>query len=283
MSLKNYPALKSLSQNFLKSPLLAQKLVDRLPLTTADCVVELGAGQGALTFLLSQKAKKVLAVEIDAGHSLRLKERIQQAGQTNIEVLHQDILKADWQEWFGILKEPFYIVGNLPYHISTPILFKVIEHKRLLRAAYVMLQREVADRLLGQPGQKAYGVITILIGYYARVFTLMHLGPNAFFPRPKVASTFVGILIDSDRFPKIEEEDLFQWVVRAAFQQRRKQLKNALVADGRLDPKIILKALSQNGIDPKNRGERLSISQFVALSNSLAGLTDRTVPLPHEP
>ena len=97
MSLKNYPALKSLSQNFLKSPLLAQKLVDRLPLTAADCVVELGAGRGALTFLLSQKAKKVLAVEIDAGQSLSLKEKIQQAGKTNIEVLHQDILKVDWQ------------------------------------------------------------------------------------------------------------------------------------------------------------------------------------------
>jgi 16S rRNA (adenine1518-N6/adenine1519-N6)-dimethyltransferase len=145
-----------------------------------------------------------------------------------------------------------------------------------------MLQREVADRLLGQPGQKAYGIITILIGYYARIIPLMQLGPNAFSPRPKVASTFVGILFDSDRFPGIEKEELFQWLVRAAFHQRRKQLKNALVADGRLAPEMILKALAQNNIDPKNRGERLTISQFVALSNSLADLAGRDDSLTHE-
>ncbi len=271
MTRHSFPPLKSLGQNFLSQEAVAKKLVEKLPLTSSDTVVELGAGRGALTFYLAEKVSRVLAVEIDAGHSAELKKKVLDSGKKNIEVVHSDLLRADWQGWWVFLKGRFFIVGNLPYHISTPILFKIIENRSILLAAYVMLQKEVADRLLAPPGTKEYGVITVLIGYYARVRSMMHLGPGCFFPKPKISSTFVEILFRPELAPKIEDESLFHWVVRSAFGQRRKQLKNALTADGRFPSSMITKALELNQTDPTGRGETLSIAQLVTLSNILAG------------
>jgi 16S rRNA (adenine1518-N6/adenine1519-N6)-dimethyltransferase len=272
MSRYSYPALKSLSQNFLRNEAQAQDLVDRLPLISSDAVVELGAGKGAMTFLLAEKASRILAVEIDAGHSAELKEKVFETGRKNIEVLHQDLLKTDWNEWFKRVNSPFIIVGNLPYHISTPILFKIIKNRPIIKAAYVMLQKEVADRLLALSGTKEYGVITILIGYYAQIRSIMQLKPGSFFPRPKVSSTFVEISFHQELTPKIEDEDQFRWVVRSAFAQRRKQIKNALTADSRFPSALIVKALEKNHTDPQSRGETLTIAQFVNLSNILTNL-----------
>lgn len=272
MNRPSLPPLKALSQNFLRNQAMAQKLVDRLSLTPSDSVVELGAGQGAITFFLAERAARVLAVEIDAGLADQLREQVLISGKRNIEVLHQDILKTDWHEWYEKIAAPFIVVGNLPYHISTPILFKVIENRPLLKRAYVMLQREVADRLMARTGTKEYGVMTILIGYYAQIRSLMHLAPSSFFPRPKVSSTFIELLFRQGPRPKIEDEKCFQWVVHAAFGQRRKQIKNALTADGRFPAPMIKKALELNQTDPKDRGETLSITQFVTLSNNLTGL-----------
>jgi 16S rRNA (adenine1518-N6/adenine1519-N6)-dimethyltransferase len=272
MNRSSYPPLKSLSQNFLRNETQAKNLVDRLPLTSLDTVVELGAGQGALTFLLAEKVSRVLAVEIDAGLSAELKEKMLLAGKKNIKVVHEDLLKTDWTEWFKTLNGPFSIVGNLPYHISTPILFKVIENRPIIKAAYVMLQKEVADRLLAQPGTKEYGVITILIGYYARIQSLLQLKPGSFFPRPKVSSTFIELLFRQEPTTKVEDQDLFQWTVRSSFAQRRKQIKNALSAEARFPALLIAKALEMNQTDPQCRGETLTIGQFVTLSNTLADL-----------
>jgi 16S rRNA (adenine1518-N6/adenine1519-N6)-dimethyltransferase len=272
MNRSSYPPLKSLSQNFLRNETQAKNLVDRLPLTSLDTVVELGAGQGALTFLLAEKVSRVLAVEIDAGLSAELNEKMLLAGKKNIKVVHEDLLKTDWNEWFKTLNGPFSIVGNLPYHISTPILFKVIENRPIIKGAYVMLQKEVADRLLAQPGTKEYGVITILIGYYARIQSLLQLKPGSFFPRPKVSSTFIELLFRQEPTPKIEDQDLFQWTVRSSFAQRRKQIKNALSAEARFPALLIAKALEMNQTDPQCRGETLTIGQFVTLSNTLADL-----------
>jgi 16S rRNA (adenine1518-N6/adenine1519-N6)-dimethyltransferase len=267
---KAYPPLKALSQNFLRSQTLAKNLVGKLSFETSEAVVELGAGRGAMTFLLSPKVARLLAVEIDAGLCLELREKVKERGLVNVEVLHSDLLKADWKEWFDWARGTFGIVGNLPYHISTPILFKIVAHRSLLKKAYVMLQKEVAARLLAQPGTKEYGVITILIGYYALVKPVMHLGPNSFFPRPKVASTFVELSFRSELIPEIKDEKLFSWVVHAAFGQRRKQIRNALTADGRFSLPSILDSLGQNNIDPQCRGEILTIPQFAALANTLA-------------
>jgi len=272
MNRSSYPPLKSLSQIFLRNETQAKNLVDRLPLTSLDTVVELGAGQGALTFLLAEKVSRVLAVEIDAGRSAELKEKVLHVGKKNIEVVHEDLLKTDWNEWFKTLNGPFSIVGNLPYHISTPILFKVIENRMIIKAAYVMLQKEVADRLLAQPGTKEYGLITILIGYYARIQSLLQLKPGSFFPRPKVSSTFIELLFRQEPTPKIEDQNLFKWLVRSSFAQRRKQIKNALTADARFPAPLIVRALEWNQTDPQCRGETLTIAQFVTLSNVLNGL-----------
>ncbi len=272
MSQPSYPALRSLSQNFLRNETQARHLVDRLPLTPLDKVVELGAGRGAMTFLLAEKVSRVLAVEIDAGLSKELQARVWETGRKNIEVLHEDLLKTDWEEWFRILGGPFSVVGNLPYHISTPILFKIIENRPIIKAAYVMLQKEVADRLLARSGTKEYGVITILICYYAQIRSIMQLKPGSFFPRPKVSSTFVEISFHQELDPKIEDQDLFLWVVRSSFAQRRKQLKNALTADSRFPTPLITKALELNQTDPQSRGETLTIAQFVNLSNILVDL-----------
>ena len=271
MSRSPFPPLKSLSQNFLNEA-QAGHLVDRLPLTLQDRVVELGSGQGAMTFLLAEKVSQVLAVEIDAGLAKELQEKVSSSGKKNIEVFHQDLLKIDWQEWSRPLNNPFVVVGNLPYHISTPILFKIIENRSIIKAAYVMLQKEVADRLLAPSGTKEYGVITILIGYYAQVRALMQLKPGSFFPRPRVSSTFVELRFRREIIPGMVDEDLFRWVVRSAFAQRRKQIKNALTADARFPGELIIKALEMNQTDPQSRGEMLTIEDFVNLSNILAQL-----------
>jgi 16S rRNA (adenine1518-N6/adenine1519-N6)-dimethyltransferase len=272
MSRSSFPPLKSLSQNFLRNEAQARELVGRLPLDPQDRVVELGAGQGAMTSLLAEKVSRVLAVEIDAGHAGDLQEKVFQSGEKNIEVLHQDLLKTDWQEWFRHLNNSFVVVGNLPYHISTPILFKIIENRTIIKAAYVMLQKEVADRLLAQPGTKEYGVLTILIGYYVQVRSLMQLKPGSFFPRPKVSSTFVELNFRREPSPGIEDEDLFRWVVRSSFAQRRKQIKNALTADARFPAELIGRALELNQTDPQCRGETLTVEKFVNLSNIMADL-----------
>jgi 16S rRNA (adenine1518-N6/adenine1519-N6)-dimethyltransferase len=164
------------------------------------------------------------------------------------------------------------VVGNLPYHISTPILFKIIENRPIIKAAYVMLQKEVADRLLAPSGAKEYGVITVLIGYYVQIRSLMQLKPGSFFPRPKVSSTFVELNFRQEPAPRIEDEDLFRWVVRSSFAQRRKQIKNALTADARFPTELIGKALEMNQTEPQCRGETLTIAQFVTLANILADL-----------
>ncbi len=133
-----------------------------------------------------------------------------------------------------------------------------------------MLQKEVADRLLARPGTKEYGVISVLIGYHAHVRSMMQLKPGSFFPRPKVSSTFIELLFRQELTPRIEDEGLFRWVVRSAFAQRRKQIKNALAADNRFTVEQIAKALAVNQTDPQCRGETLTITQFVTLSNILA-------------
>jgi 16S rRNA (adenine1518-N6/adenine1519-N6)-dimethyltransferase len=271
MSRLSYPPLKSLSQNFLTSETQARKLVEQISLKPGDRVVEFGAGKGAITFLLAEKAFRVLAVEIDAGHARELREKVEQSGKKQIEVLHADLLKTDWKKWRVLIGEPLVIVGNLPYHISTPILFKIIENRSFIKAAHVMLQKEVSDRLLAQPGTKTYGVITVLIGYYARIRSLMQLKPGAFFPRPKVSSTFIEMTFIERPDPAIIDEEIFRWLVRQAFAQRRKQIKNALTADGRFSGEVISGALKENKLDPQCRGETLTIDQFTALSNTLAG------------
>jgi 16S rRNA (adenine1518-N6/adenine1519-N6)-dimethyltransferase len=261
-----------LSQNFLTSESQARDLVDRIHLIPRDKVVEFGAGQGAITFLLAEKVSRVLAVEVDAGLARELKEKVAQSGKKNIEVIHEDLLKSDWKDWVRILGGPFSVVGNLPYHISTPILFKIIENRSIIKTAQVMLQKEVADRLLARPGTKEYGVITILIGYYAHIRPLMQLKPGSFFPRPKVSSTFVEMVFRQKLTPRIEDENLFRWAVRSSFAQRRKQIKNALTADARFSDPLIVKALELNQTDPQSRGETLTIEQFVTLANILADL-----------
>ncbi len=269
MSPSSYPPLKSLGQHFIKDG-PARELVFRIPLFPTDKVVELGAGTGTFTFLLAERVSRILAVEIDAGRCRELKEKVDQKGNPAIEVLHQDLLKADWAGWYERIGEAFVLVGNLPYYISTPILFKIIEQRRLLRSAYVMLQKEVADRLLASPGTKSYGVLSVLIGYYAEARSLMDLPPGAFYPRPRVSSAFLGLTFPADPRPPLKSQSLFQWVVRAAFGRRRKHLSNALTGDGRFSMDTIRTALEQNGIDPKRRGETLSIPEFVSLANALA-------------
>lgn len=273
MMRESFPPLKSLSQNFLRNGAVAENLVKKIPLSKDDAVVELGAGRGAITFLLADRVSKIAAVEIDAGHSSELKSKVLESGRTNIEVIHSDLMKTDWSEWGEILQVPFIVVGNLPYHISTPILFKIIENRSLLKAAYVMLQKEVANRLLGLPGTKEYGVLTVLIGHYARIRSLMVLGPGSFFPKPRVSSAFVELLFKADGSPPLRDEGLFRWVVRTAFGQRRKQIKNALTAPGRFDPEMIAKALELTRIDSQSRGEILTDVQFIELANNLDSLT----------
>ncbi len=269
---------KRLGQNFLVHTHTARRIVDLAGLGPEDRVIEVGVGLGALTRPLAEAAGRVVGVEADSG-IVRL-HREQLDLPANVELMHADILKVD----FARLTEPgqrLKIVANLPYSISTPFLFRLIEHAEWMEFAVVMLQKEVALRLTAEPGGKEYGAPTVLLAGCAEVRPLLAVAPEEFHPRPKVDSLVVRIQFfpQSARVRALGDFDrgLLARVVHAAFGQRRKTLRNALDNAALFsDKNILLQCLATAGIDPSVRAENLDLEDFVRLSRVI-GLARRDV------
>jgi len=264
---------KRFGQNFLINKNISEKIVKLAGVGPDDTIIELGVGFGALTFHLAKICKRVIGLEIDSG----IIRYHLEAGSLpeNVTLVHQDILQADFVKLAEESGARLKMIANLPYSISNPLLFKLTGYKDKIEWAVLMLQKEVAQRLTAEIGTKNYGILTVRMASCASVKKLLNLGPQHFHPRPKVDSQLVKITF----FPRPERAEalphydlkLFKNIIDAAFQQRRKTLVNALSASNRLeaDKKTIVRSLEKLGLDNRIRGERLSVEDYVALTNIL--------------
>jgi 16S rRNA (adenine1518-N6/adenine1519-N6)-dimethyltransferase len=262
-------AKKSFGQNFLISERAFRAIVDATVRTDADWIVEIGAGLGTLTARLAERVSegKVIALEQDPDMIQVLKAEL--AGVDNVEIESGDALRYDLRmaaKWRG---DPITVCGNLPYHIAAPLLFKIIDARDVITHAVVMIQKEMADRIVAPPGGKDYGAIGVMLRTYADVTTVAKVGAGSFAPPPKIDSTVIRLVplpAGAPRFP-IADHKHYSAVVHAAFGQRRKTLRNALRAV--FDETAVDAALATTGIDGVRRGETLDLAEFAALSDAL--------------
>lgn len=257
-------ARKRFGQHFLESAWVV-KLVDAIGLAPSDTVLEIGPGRGALTGVIAPRVKRLIAVEIDRdlADALRSDFRLEE----KVRTVTGDFLDVDLDELLAGEATPIRVVGNLPYNVSSPILFKLLaSHGGGSRFcdATLMLQREVADRLAAQPGTGEYGVLSIQTTVHADVDRLMTLPPGAFRPPPQVTSAVVRLRF---RQPSVEPAELprFERIVRGIFTQRRKTLLNALRPVVGQEPSDIRQVLEREGIDPGRRPETLSVAELTRL------------------
>jgi len=237
-----------------------------------ETVVEIGPGLGALTIFLAREAEKVVALERDPALARFLGAELFQENP-RVQILCQDALAFDFRECRGVAGRPLIIAGNLPYQITSPLLFKLMEEKTALSQAVFMMQQEVGDRLLSPPGTKDYGILSVLGQYHFSLERLFSLGPGNFYPPPQVDSVVLR-LTPRETAPRARDEALLRRVVKAAFAHRRKTLTNTLVnraPEFGLTPEAMRSILLSLDIEPGHRGETLSMAQFVELSNAIGG------------
>lgn len=261
---------KTWGQHFLLHPHQAQRIVDALDLDPAQVVVEIGAGLGALTLFLARKAQKVVALERDPALAQFLKEELFPKGP-GVQVLCQDVLKFDFLKLSQGAGRALKVVGNLPYQITSPLLFKLISERAAVAQAVLMMQQEVGHRLLAAPGTKDYGILSVLVQYHFAVTRLFSLSPANFFPPPQVDSVVLS-LYPEKTLPAARDENLLARVVKTGFATRRKTLNNTLVAQAAtfgLTPQEMRTILLTLDINLNRRGETLSVAEFVAVSNRM--------------
>ncbi|WP_077614554.1 16S rRNA (adenine(1518)-N(6)/adenine(1519)-N(6))-dimethyltransferase RsmA [Caenibacillus caldisaponilyticus] len=266
---------KSLGQNFLLDDHILKKIVALADITPDDGVIEIGPGAGALTQYLAEAAGKVVGLEIDRRLDPVLKEVL--ADCNNVEILFQDVLETDITE---LIAHHFHdalrvmVVANLPYYATTPILMKLLSANAPIDRIVVMIQKEVAERLEAEPGNKSYGSLSVAVQYTADVRLLTTVPASVFIPKPNVDSAVVRLDLLKEKRVSVRDEAFFFKVVRAAFAQRRKTLLNNLLHNlvGRDRKEETIRCLERLGIDPGRRGETLSIEEFARLSDGLLEL-----------
>ena len=270
--LKKYgiTANKSLGQNFLINDEVVSGIVEKAEVSEEDLVIEIGPGLGTLTKELLEKAGKVIAIELDKRMIEILTDRFNL--YNNFELINQDVLKVDLdkliqENLLGNIKKA-KIVANLPYYITTPIIMKLLEEKLPIESITVMIQKEVADRLVDVPGGKNSGAITYAVYYYAKAEKILKVMPNSFIPEPAVESKVIKLDIRKDNAVKVEDEKLMFKIIKYAFMQRRKTLVNALEKTDIFNSKQeIIEILKKLGLNEKIRGEALSLEDYANITN----------------
>ena len=263
-------ANKSLGQNFLINDEVVTKIVERAEISKEDLVIEIGPGLGTLTKELLEKAGKVIAIELDKRMIEILTDRF--SLYSNFELINEDVLKVDLNK---LVEENVRdniknakIVANLPYYITTPIIMKLLEEKLPIESITVMIQKEVADRLIENPGGKNSGAITYSVYYYAEAKEVLKVMPNSFIPEPAVESKVIKLNIREKNAVQVQDEKLMFKIIKYAFMQRRKTLVNALEkSDIFKSKKEIIEILQKLGINEKIRGEALSLEDYANITN----------------
>lgn len=251
------PPKKSLGQNFLHERGVVDRIVLAVNPQPGERLVEIGPGQGAMTFPLLKRHGALTAIEFD--RDLLEPLTLQAAAHGALELIHANVLDVDFTALAG--DAPIRLVGNLPYNLSSPILFHALDHASVVTDMHFMLQKEVVERMASGPGSKVYGRLSVMLQAYCDVTMLFVVGPGAFRPPPKVDSAVVRLKPRAPGTVGIDDARRFADIVRAAFGQRRKTLRNALssVMDG--------DAIAAAGIDPQLRAEQLAVADFVRLAN----------------
>lgn len=250
---------KRLGQNYLADAGSVARLMDRCQFSPDETVLEIGAGLGALTEPIAARVKHVVAVEVDRGIAKLLAERLEKF--PNVSIRCEDILQTDWESLGRVS-----VVGAIPYHITSPILIRLSEKRGMIARAILIMQKEVAERLLAQPSSKQYGRLTIFIQYGWEIAWSMVLSKNCFFPRPTVDSVCLSLAPCKQPLLAKDENHFFA-VVKAAFAQRRKTLANNL--KGFFGEGAVSSALKKMGLDLSARAETLSVAEFIRLSGLL--------------
>jgi 16S rRNA (adenine1518-N6/adenine1519-N6)-dimethyltransferase len=263
---------KSLGQNFISDSAILDRMIQSAQLNSSKAVIEIGPGIGALTQQLAQVAGSVLAVEIDQRLIPVLSHTL--AAYPHVHIVHGDILKinlkdhlpADFAQLTGVS-----VVANLPYYITTPIIFKLLEDKLLFEYIVIMIQKEVAERLCARPGSKDYGSLSIAIQYYCEPEIVSIVPRHVFVPIPNVDSAIIRLKRREAPLVAVDDEDFFFNVIRNCFTQRRKTILNNLQAKYPKDTiDFVMKdVLAECGIDPMRRAETLSIEEFALLAHAL--------------
>jgi 16S rRNA (adenine1518-N6/adenine1519-N6)-dimethyltransferase len=259
---------KSLGQNFLIDDNIAGKIVRKAGINPEDIVLEIGPGRGALTKHLVGQARTVVAIEIDERAARLLIGKFErECASKRLLVVRQDILDVDFLKISRELGSALRVIGNIPYYITSPILFKVIEQREVVRDLIMLVQREVGERIVAKPRTKDYGILSVFCQYYGVPKLLFKVSPKAFFPEPKVISVLLQLDFAQAPVYQLLDEKLFVAVVRATFGKRRKTLRNGLRY---LDLEGLDLSKLQSNLD--RRPEQLSIGDFVKLSNEISSL-----------
>ena len=248
---------KHLGQHFLNDPLIIGRIILAAQLDPHDLVVEIGPGPGMMTRMLAGRVEKVIAIELDEKLYGKLKTKL--AGFSNIDLILGDALEYH----YGDLPD-FKVVANIPYYITAPIIFKLLEARKNLKSMTLTVQKEVAERIVAKPGKKDYGVLSIMVQYYAKTYFAFMIPKEAFRPVPKVDSAVIHMEILERPSVQVENEEAFFKIVKTAFSQRRKMLSNSLKSL-REDVK---EWLDKAGIDPHRRPETLSMEEFARLADT---------------
>jgi 16S rRNA (adenine1518-N6/adenine1519-N6)-dimethyltransferase len=249
-------AKKKFGQNFLKDNSIIHAIIQSINPLPDDLIIEIGPGLGALTKLLLEKSNHLLAIELDRDIVSWMENKYP---KKNITIFNEDILNFNFDQF----DQKIRIVGNLPYNISTPILFKCIDNIRNIKDLHFMLQKEVVDRMIATPSSCEYGRLSVMLQYYFAMEHLLHVPKESFDPEPKVESSFVR-LIPYEHYPFVANNiERFGMIVKEAFSQRRKTIRNTLKSF------VSENNFQKIGINPQLRAENLSVSDFVKISNYL--------------
>lgn len=248
---------KRFGQNFLHDPGVIQQIIHAINPHAGQTIIEIGPGQGAITRPLLQQCKQLTVIELDRDLIAGLETLNDE--HHHLQIYNQDALKTNFCK-LADKQNKLRIIGNLPYNISTPLLFHLLQQADCIKDMHFMLQKEVVDRMVASPGSKTYGRLSVMLQYYCQVERLFAIGPGAFNPPPRVDSAFVRLIPHSES-PVNTNIDILDQVVKTAFSQRRKTLRNTL--------KTLLNSdqIKATGIDPGIRAEQLSLQQFAQLAN----------------
>ena len=259
-------------QHFLTNRDIARRIVDLASPGPDDVVLEIGPGIGALTSLLLERAGRLIAIESDR----KLADYLADTCEDGAEIIFGDALAYDYRKLSKGIGAPFLVVANLPYNISTELIFRLLDVREHVKKMVLMLQKEVALRLGAKPGTKEYGVLTVMVTMHCDVSIALSVGPGNFHPRPKVDSRVVVFDVRGEPRVHVGDMHLFKRVVRASFGTRRKTLRNSLKSLSDIaDRDTLLAVEKETGLDFRRRGETLTIGEFAQITDALSGVIER--------